>query len=81
MNQAGLVAIVYGAWGPQINWLGVERMTDWWRSIIDHTSDLEVIYCLSGESHLQTGFSDLVLFRNIPGLTKFTESFSIAGIP
>lgn len=76
MNQAGLVAIVYGAWGPQINWLGVERMTDWWRSIIDHTSDLEVIYCLTGESNLQTEFSDLALFKNIPGLTKFTESFS-----
>lgn len=76
MNRAGLVAIVYGAWGPQINWLGVERMTDWWKAIIDHTADLEVIYCLTGESNLNAGFNDLGLFRTIPGIIKFSESIS-----
>lgn len=76
MNRAGLAAIVYGAWGPQINWLGVERMTDWWKAILDHTADLEVIYCLTGESNLQAVFSDLALFRNNPGLIKLSDSFS-----
>lgn len=76
MNQAGLVAIVYGGWGPQVNWLGVGRMTDWWRAILDHTSELDVVYCLTGESNLQAGLGDLALFKKYPGLIKFTKSRS-----
>ncbi len=30
LNSIGLLAIVYGAWGQQIEWLGKERMKDWW---------------------------------------------------
>jgi hypothetical protein len=32
MNRHGLAAIVYGGWGPQIDWIGDARMTAWWRS-------------------------------------------------
>ncbi len=59
MNRAGLTAIVYGAWGPQINWLGTGRMTEWWREVIKATNDLDVIYCLTGESSLQISWQDL----------------------
>jgi len=76
MNDAGLRAIVYGAWGPQINWLGVERMVDWWKAVILHTSDLDVIYCLTGESNLQVGLSDLPLFHKWPGLQQLIGTIS-----
>lgn len=59
MNQTGLAAIVYGAWGQQICWLGVDRMTEWWKRILDYTSDLNVIYCLTGESNHHLGLGDI----------------------
>ena len=63
LNEIGLTVIVYGAWGPQINWLGVQRMIAWWREVIEITRDLDVIYCLTGESNLQPGIRDLALFN------------------
>lgn len=58
LNQRGLTAIVYGAWGPQVNWLGLDRMIEWWKEVITTTGDLQVIYCLTGESNLNCGFYD-----------------------
>ncbi len=52
LNQQGLRVIVYGAWGHQIDWLGPDKMTAWWRKIIETVDDLDVIYCLTGESNL-----------------------------
>jgi hypothetical protein len=52
LNGLGFTVIVYGAWGHQIEWLGRERMTQWWLKIIDVLDALDVIYCLCGESNL-----------------------------
>lgn len=52
LNQHGLRVIVYGAWGHQIEWLGPEKLIAWWRKIIAAVDDLDVIYCLTGESNL-----------------------------
>lgn len=52
LNAQGLRVIVYGAWGHQIEWLGPARMTDWWRRIIAALDDLDVVYCLTGESNI-----------------------------
>lgn len=52
LNQQGLTAIVYGAWGPQIAWIGVNGMQRWWRAVAETLDDLDVIYCLTGESNL-----------------------------
>lgn len=76
LNQTGLSVIVYGAWGNQITWLGVKRMTDWWKAILEITADLDVIYCLTGESNLQVGLKDLdVLKRQTSVLQKIEEKF------
>ena len=61
MNKAGLRAIVYGAWGPQINWLGRDRMIEWWKEVLSISADLDVIYCLTGESNLQVGPADFAM--------------------
>jgi len=55
LNALGFVVIVYGAWGHQIKWLGVEKMTQWWFKIIETLDLLDVIYCLSGEINLWVG--------------------------
>ncbi|MBK8899812.1 MAG: DUF4038 domain-containing protein [Anaerolineaceae bacterium] len=52
LNAHGLRVIVYGAWGHQIEWLGREQMTGWWRKIIATVDDLDVVYCLTGESNI-----------------------------
>ena len=52
LNSRGLRVIVYGAWGHQIEWLGQERMTAWWRKLIETLDDLDVVYCLTGESNI-----------------------------
>jgi len=58
INKAGLTGIVYGAWGPQINWLGIEHMIEWWVEVLSISADLDVIYCLTGESNLHVGPTD-----------------------
>ena len=52
LNSLGLKVIVYGAWGHQIEWLGVPKMKEWWRSIVKSLDDLDVMYCLTGEIDL-----------------------------
>ncbi len=52
LNDLGLRVVVYGAWGPQIEWMGVLRMAAWWHTLVDTLDDLDVIYCLTGESNL-----------------------------
>ena len=52
LNQQGLHVIVYGAWGHQIEWLGLDGMLSWWHRIIATLDDLDVSYCLTGESNL-----------------------------
>ena len=52
LNALGLRVIVYGAWGMQIDWLGADFMTRWWRALTAALDDLDVIYCLTGEADL-----------------------------
>jgi hypothetical protein len=61
LNNLGFVVIVYGAWGHQIEWLGKERMTEWWLKIIESLDALDVIYCLCGESNLWVGEASKLL--------------------
>ncbi len=55
LNSLGLSTILYGAWGQQIEWLGEKRMKDWWSEIVKNFDDLDVMYCLSGESDIWVG--------------------------
>lgn len=61
LNDLGLTVIVYGAWGHQVEWLGRERMTQWWLRIIDVLDSLDVAYCLCGESNLWVGEAERLL--------------------
>lgn len=54
MNRHGLAAIVYGGWGPQIDWIGPGGMAAWWRRVVEVCDGLDVVYCLTGESDLWT---------------------------
>jgi hypothetical protein len=54
MNRHGLAAVVYGAWGPQVDWIGPERMAAWWARVVEACDRLDVVYCLTGESDLWT---------------------------
>ncbi|RJR24757.1 DUF4038 domain-containing protein [Candidatus Microgenomates bacterium] len=55
LNSLGLSAILYGAWGQQIEWIGEERMKGWWNEIVKNFNDLDVMYCLTGESDIWIG--------------------------
>lgn len=55
LNDIGLSAILYGAWGQQMEWLGEEGMKKWWDEIIRNFDDLNVMYCLTGESDIWIG--------------------------
>lgn len=55
LNSLSLSAVLYGAWGQQIEWLGEKRMKDWWSQIIENFDDLDVMYCLTGESDIWVG--------------------------
>lgn len=55
LNSFGLTAIVYGAWGQQIEWFGEEKISKWWSEIIKSVDDLDVIYCITGESDIWIG--------------------------
>jgi hypothetical protein len=61
LNKLGFVVLVYGAWGHQIEWLGQEKMAQWWLKIIETLDALNVIYCLCGESNLWIGEEDRLL--------------------
>lgn len=49
MNDHNLTAILYGAWGHQIEWTGEAFMHTWWKRIIKEFDKYDVIYCLTGE--------------------------------
>lgn len=55
LNSLGLSTILYGAWGQQIEWLGEEKMKDWWNEVVRNFDDLDVMYCLTGESDIWVG--------------------------
>lgn len=55
LNSLGLSTILYGAWGQQIEWLGEKQMKAWWSEIIENFDDLDVMYCLTGESDIWVG--------------------------
>lgn len=55
LNSLGLSAILYGAWGQQIEWLGEKKMKAWWGEIVKNFDDLDVMYCLTGESDIWVG--------------------------
>ncbi len=61
LNESGLMVIVYGAWGQQIEWLGREKMAEWWLRLIDTLDSLNVLYCLTGESNLWAGGANVLL--------------------
>jgi hypothetical protein len=61
LNALGLKVIVYGAWGHQITWMGREWMARWWSCIVESVGDLDVIFCLTGESNLWIGEEDRIL--------------------
>lgn len=61
LNSLGFTAIVYGAWGHQMGWMGTKFFKNWWQAIIDHLDSLNVMYCISGESNLWTGHEKFLL--------------------
>jgi hypothetical protein len=61
LNALGLKAIVYGAWGHQMAWLGQEGMARWWSRLVAALDDLDVVYCLTGESNIWIGQEDRLL--------------------
>ena len=74
LNDLGMMVIVYGAWGHQIDWLGPEKMSLWWENIVKTLDDCQVVYCLTGEAELWVGEADLLLpdlsTGEIPGRRK-----------
>ncbi len=55
LNNYGFTTILYGAWGYQIEWLGLEKMKKWWKEIVSNFNEFNVYYCLAGESNLSIG--------------------------
>ena len=89
---AGLRPIVYGGWGPQIDWLGVPAMQRWWTELAKALRDLDVIYCLCGEVDLHCeaprallpdrSSSDLLASSKEPGLlTRVVRRATGAAFP
>lgn len=74
LNSLGLSVIVYGAWGQQIKWLGKERMKDWWEEIINRLDNLDVMYCVTGESDIWVGQEKNLL------PDKTTDEFKTSGL-
>lgn len=61
LNRLGLKVIVYGGWGHQIAWLGTQGMAQWWSNLVTALDDLDVAYCLTGESNIWPGMEDCLL--------------------
>lgn len=61
LNDMGLTVVVYGAWGMQIDWMGVAFMRRWWQMLVDTLDDLDVVYCLTGEVDLWIAMPKLLL--------------------
>jgi hypothetical protein len=77
LNESGMSVIVYGAWGQQIEWLGRERMAEWWLRLINTLDSLNVTYCLTGESNLWLGGAAALLpDKSTDDLIGVTSTFS-----
>ncbi len=61
LNHRGLRVIVYGAWGMQIDWTNADFMKRWWARVVETLDDLNVVYCLTGESDLWADTPGLLL--------------------
>ena len=61
LNEVGLTAIVYGCWGHQLAWLGVPGARRWWEQVVARLDDLDVLYCVTGETNLWIGSEDALL--------------------
>lgn len=61
LTQNGITPIIYGAWGHQIEWIGTQAMKSWWEALIKAFNDLDVVYCLTGESNLWIGEENKLL--------------------
>lgn len=61
LNSLGLKAIIYGAWGYQIEWIGSAKMIAWWKAIYAALHELDVEYCLTGELDLWLDEPDRLL--------------------
>ncbi len=73
MNSYGLTAVIYGAWGHQIEWIGYKNMCNWWKALIETIDNLDVIYCLTGEIDI---WCDPILSKALLP-NKTTTDFSI----
>lgn len=49
LHKHKLTPIIYGAWGHQIDKIGVDNMTNWWRLVVSKTEEYKPVYCLTGE--------------------------------
>src|SRR6218665_114369 len=47
--KAGLVPVIFGAWGYYLTWMSDEHMMAHWREIIARWSALPVVWCVAGE--------------------------------
>lgn len=74
LNSLGLSVVIYGAWGQQIKWLGKERMKDWWGEIINRFDNLDVMYCVTGESDIWVGQEEKLM------PDKTTDEFKASGL-
>lgn len=76
MNKHNLLAIVYGAWGNQIEWIGYRKMKKWWRELIKTIDDLDVIYCLTGELDIKAASKKIRIkkwTKVLKSINKITE--------
>lgn len=55
--DAGLVPMIFGGWGYQIDWFGVNGMITWWKELVSRYSHLPILFCLTGEVDLFPGIS------------------------
>ncbi|MDQ3393235.1 MAG: DUF4038 domain-containing protein [Bacteroidota bacterium] len=82
LNNTGLKVIIYGAWGHHINWLGIDKMKEWWEALISRFEKYNVLFCLTGESNIWIGNSASLLpdkttrdFKTKNKIKKFLEYF------
>lgn len=79
LNEFGLKVIVYGAWGHQMGWVGREKISHWWTSLVAALDDLDVAYCVTGESNLWLGMEGRLLPDRTSG--NLAEPRAITRLP
>lgn len=55
LRDSDLLPVIYGAWGHQIDWIGIRQMQNWWGQILNHLGQESVVWCLTGEADLWLG--------------------------